>query len=107
VPSSNISASLLVISWFECDGQTGKGNCLDRLASSEELARLRQKIAWYLAQAEEYKSGRPEAGTENGIVAAMRCAEMAAKYRGWAQDLAILVEAHTELDERQTQGESG
>jgi hypothetical protein len=53
-------------------------------------------MAWYLAQAEEYKSGRPEAKTENGIVAARRCAEMAAKYRGWAGDLSVMIEAYTE-----------
>ncbi len=67
---------------------------MDRSARPEEVARLRQKMAWYLSQAEEYESGRPEAGTENGIVAAMRCAEMAAKYRGWAHDLSILIDAH-------------
>jgi len=37
-----------------------------------------------------------EAATENGIVAAMQCAEMATKYRRWAHDLAILIEAHKE-----------
>jgi hypothetical protein len=68
---------------------------LDRLARPEELARLRQKMAWYLSQAEEYETGRPEAGTENGIVATIRCREMAAKYRRWAQDVAVLIEAHS------------
>jgi hypothetical protein len=74
------------------------GICLDSSKRPEELARQRKKIAWYLSQAEEYESGRPEAGTENGIVAAMRCAEMAAKYRRWAHDLAVLIEAHNEVD---------
>jgi hypothetical protein len=60
----------------------------------EELARLRQKKAWYLAQAEEYESGRPGATTENGIFAARRCAAIAAKYRRWADDLAVMIEAH-------------
>jgi len=53
-------------------------------------------MAWYLAQAEEYESGSPEAKTENGIVAARRCTEMAAKYCGWAGDLAVMIEAYTE-----------
>jgi len=75
---------------------------VDGLPRSEELARLRQKMAWYLAQAEEYKSGRPEAATENGIVAARRCAEMAAKYRGWADDLAVMIEAYQEEDARRS-----
>jgi len=79
---------------------------MDRSARPEEVARLRQKMAWYLSQAEEYDSGRPEARTENGIVAAMRCAEMAAKYRRWACDLAVLVQAHTELETRERRGVS-
>ena len=79
---------------------------MDRSARPEELARLRQKMAWYLSQAEEYDSGRPEARTENGIVAAMRCAEMAAKYRRWARDVAVLFQAHTELEARGRRGVS-
>jgi hypothetical protein len=74
------------------------GVCLHCSTRPEELARLRQKMAWYLSQAEEYESGRPEAETENGIVAAMRCSEMAAKYRRWATDVAVLIQAHTEQD---------
>lgn len=76
------------------------GTCLDGLPRSEELERLRQKMAWYLAQAAEYESGRPEAKTENGIVAARRCADMAARYRGWAGDLAIMIEAYAEEEAR-------
>jgi hypothetical protein len=78
------------------DGQIGQGFCVHSSPRSEELARLRQKMAWYLAQAEEYETGRPEAATENGIVAARRCAEMAAKYRRWADDLAAIIKAHQE-----------
>jgi hypothetical protein len=57
---------------------------------------MRQKIAWYLSQAEEFESGRPEAGIENGIVAALRCAEMAGKYRKWAHDLSVMIDANGE-----------
>jgi hypothetical protein len=77
---------------------------LDRSKRPEELTRLRQKMAWYLSQAGEYESGRPEAKTENGIVAAMRCAEMAAKYRRWAHDLAVLIEAYNEEDAEEALG---
>ena len=54
---------------------------------------MRQRHAWLLSQAEEYNSGRPEADTENGIVAAQRCAEMAAKYRNQAANLLVVMEA--------------
>lgn len=61
-------------------------------------ARLRHRKAWYLSQAEEYDSGRPEAATENGIVAALRCAEMATKYRRMADDLSVLIDAYKEAN---------
>jgi hypothetical protein len=71
---------------------------MDRAHQAKELARLRQRRAWYLSQAEEYDSGRPEAATENGIVAAMRCAEMAANYRRMADDLSVFIAAYGEAD---------
>jgi hypothetical protein len=58
-----------------------------------EVRKMRQKLAWLLSQAEEYDSGRPERDTENGIVAAQRCAEMAAKYRNQATNLLAVIEA--------------
>jgi hypothetical protein len=67
---------------------------MDPAYQAKELAKMRHKMAWYLSQAEEYDSGRPEAKTDNGIVAAMRCTEMAAKYRGWAHDLSVIIDAH-------------
>jgi hypothetical protein len=89
-------------------GKAGNwGFSVDGLPRSDELARLRQKMAWYLAQAEECESGRPEAKIENGIVAARRSAEMAAKYRGWADDLAVMIEAYTEEDARESKGIAG
>jgi hypothetical protein len=58
-----------------------------------ELRKMRHRHAWLLSQAQEYDSGRPEQDTENGIVAAMRCAEMAAKYRNQAANLLAIIEA--------------
>jgi len=60
---------------------------------SDELKKLRQKLAWLHSQAEEYESGRPELHTENGIVAAKRCAEIAAKYRQQAANLMAIIDA--------------
>lgn len=69
---------------------------MDTTPQVSDRSKLRQRMKWYLAQAQEYDSGRPEAGTENGIVAAARCAEMAAKYRKWANDLSVLIDDHIE-----------
>jgi hypothetical protein len=71
---------------------------MDPTRRSQELARLRQRRTWYLSQAEEYDSGRPEAGTENGVVAALRCAERAANYRRMADDLSVFIDAYKEVD---------
>ena len=71
-------------------------------AQSDELKRMCQRRAWYLSQAEEYDSGRPEAGTENGIVAALRCAEIAANYRRMADDLSVFIDAYKEVDAQGT-----
>lgn len=79
---------------------------MDPAQRAKELARLRYRRAWYLSQAEEYDSGRPEAGTENGIVAAMRCAEMAANYRRMADDLSVFIDAYSEADRPQGQERS-
>jgi hypothetical protein len=64
---------------------------------SDELKRICQRREWYLSQAEEYDSGRPEAKTENGIVAALRCAEIAANYRRMAGDLSVFIDAYNEV----------
>lgn len=69
----------------------------------EEIAVLCQRMVWYLAQAEEYDSGKPEIMTENGIVAADRCARMAAKYRAFAQDLAVLIDAYKQQQRKEFQ----
>jgi hypothetical protein len=58
---------------------------------SAGLKQMRERLAWLLAQAEEYDSGRPENATENGITAAHKCAEMAARYRGQADNLAAVI----------------
>ena len=71
---------------------------MDPAFQAKELARLRQRRAWYLSLAEEYDSGRPEADTETGIVAAMRCAEMAANCRRMADDLSVFIDAYKEAD---------
>jgi hypothetical protein len=63
-----------------------------------ELRKMRQKMAWLLAQAEEYESGRPEIGIENGIFAAAKCREMAASYRRQARNLAIYIAAVEEAN---------
>ena len=63
-------------------------------AKQELVRRLRQQRVWLIAQAEKYESGRPELGTENGIVAAQRCSGMAAKYRQRAETLDLLIAAH-------------
>ena len=65
---------------------------------SSALKKMRHKATWLLAQAVEYDSGRPESGTENGIVAALRCAQMAASYRRQADNLAIFIAAAEEAD---------
>jgi hypothetical protein len=67
-------------------------------ARSSELKKMRHKVTWLLAQAVEYDSGRPESGTENGIVAALKCAEMAAAYRRQADNLAIFITAAEQAD---------
>ena len=67
-------------------------------SQADELKKMRQKMAWLLSQAEEYESGRPESGTENGIVAARRCAEMAAKYRQWAANILVVIDASEGAD---------
>jgi hypothetical protein len=71
---------------------------MDPDRQAKELTRLRQRRAWYLSLAEEYDSGRPEAGTENGIVAAMRCADMTAHYRRMADDISVFIDAYKEVD---------
>jgi hypothetical protein len=65
---------------------------------SDELKKLRQKLAWLQSQAEEYESGRPECHIENGIVAAKRCAEMTAKYRQQAANLLAVIDASEGAD---------
>ena len=63
---------------------------------SAKLQKMRQKMAWLLAQADEYDTGRPEMHVENGIVASRRCAEMAAVYRRQANNLATIIAAAEE-----------
>ena len=75
---------------------------MDPLHQAKEVARLRQRRAWYLSLADEYDSGRPEARTENGIVAAVRCADMAANYRRMADDLSVFIDAYKEADAQRT-----
>jgi hypothetical protein len=75
---------------------------MDPLHQAKEVARLRQRRAWYLSLADEYDSGRPEARTENGIVAAVRCADMAANYRRMADDLSVFIDAYKEADAQGT-----
>ena len=65
---------------------------------ADNLKQMRHKMAWLRTQVEEYESGRPEFSTENGIVAARRCAEMADKFREQASNLAILIAATEEAD---------
>jgi hypothetical protein len=71
---------------------------MDPNRQAKELAKLRQRRAWYLSLAEEYESGGPEAGTENGIVAAMRCADMAAHYRRMADDISVFIDAYADTE---------
>ena len=63
---------------------------------SADLKKMRQRMAWLLSQVEEYESGRPEIGIENGISAARKCAEMAALYSNHASNLAVLIAATEE-----------
>jgi hypothetical protein len=77
---------------------TTYGSGMGSKERSDELKRICLRRDWYLSQAEEYESGRPEAGTENGIVAAMRCAEVAANYRRMADDLSVFIDAYKEAD---------
>jgi hypothetical protein len=75
---------------------------MEEAVRSSALKKMRHKATWLLAQAVEYDSGRPESGTEsgteNGIVAALRCAQMAASYRRQADNLAIFIAAAEEAD---------
>jgi hypothetical protein len=64
----------------------------------EKLVVMRKQLAWLLAQAAEYDSGRPEAATENFIYAAQKCAEVAAMYRRQAETLQYLIAATEEPD---------
>jgi hypothetical protein len=57
------------------------------------LKKMRQQLAWLLSQAEEYASGRPEKDIENGIFAAHKCVETAAKYRQRADNLVAIIAA--------------
>jgi hypothetical protein len=60
--------------------------------------KMRERLAWLLAQADEYDSGRPETDMENGIFAARKCAEMAAECRRHASNLAVLIIATEEAN---------
>jgi hypothetical protein len=59
-----------------------------------ELKKLLVRREWLLSQAAEYESGRPTMGIENGIVAAMKGAEMAAMFRKQAADLSVFISAY-------------
>ena len=55
---------------------------------------LRRQLHLAQLQVAEYESGRPERRIENGIYAAHKCAEMAAKYRQRVNNLGELIAAY-------------
>jgi hypothetical protein len=65
---------------------------------ADDLKKMRQQLTWLLSQVDEYESGRPEMGIENGISAARKCAEMAAGFRQRADNLVAIIAATEEAD---------